>query len=67
MNNPSTQRLPKQPVSIEPRTISEQLALNRRAVAIADEESRLVSHPDGWERRGLLQTLWRRPRPQAVS
>lgn len=41
-------------------SIREQLALNRHAVAAAEEISRYGQADPGWERRGFLQALRRR-------
>jgi hypothetical protein len=53
-------RIAYQPELIE-RSVAEQLALNRRVVAAADDEGlRDHVHPTRWERRGFMQRLRRR-------
>lgn len=51
-----------------PRAVSEQLALNRAAVAFAeDAPTRDALDAAGWQRRGFLQRLSRRPRLREVK
>jgi hypothetical protein len=59
MNHPATQ-IEYEPQFIE-RSVAEQLALNRSAVAAAEDDhlARAV-HPSRWERRGLFRRLRRR-------
>jgi hypothetical protein len=58
--NQTAARIDYQPELIE-RSVAEQLALNRRVVAAADDEGlRDHVHPARWERRGLLRRLRRR-------
>jgi hypothetical protein len=57
--NKTAARIDYQPELIE-RRVAEQLALNRRAVAAADDEGlRDHVHAARWERRGFLQRLRR--------
>jgi hypothetical protein len=60
MNQPATQLHTESPTFH--RSIHEQLAMTRSAVAAAeDKEIRDAVHPTRWERRGPFRRLRRRP------